>query len=261
MRLAMLAMLVACGQPLGAPKFRAAGNASPRDGGTLHIATVNNIISLDPAIQYDEISSIAVHAMHDTLVGYAPDGALVPHLADRWDVSADGLTYRFTLRAGVVYADGTPIVAADFAYSLARVREMPDSPFGTFISGVTKVGTPSSRELELTLSKRDAAFLYVMAMPFTTPQRKGERPASGPFTLVSWREGERVELAKNARYWDAGNVHLDRIEWLENIPRETQFLMLERGDLDTVDKISTPDYLWLVEQPAWRPLIHRKAVR
>lgn len=257
MRLFALALLAACGQPVGAPKFRAAGNASPRDGGTLHIATVNNIISLDPAIQYDEVSAIAVHAMHDTLVGYKPTGALAPHLAERWEISADGLTYRFTLREGLAYADGTPIVAADFAYSLARVREMPDSPFGTFITAVTAVRTPSSRELEITLTNRDAAFLYVMAMPFTTPQRKGERPTSGPFRLVSWNEGERVELAKNPRYWDAANVHLDRIEWLENIPRETQFLMFERGDLDTIDKVSTPDYLWLVEQPAWRPLIRR----
>lgn len=255
MRALLLTLLVACGSP-GQPRFRAAGNASPRDGGTLHIATVGGIISMDPAIQYDEVSSIAVHALHDTLVGY--DGTrVVPHLAARWEISADGLTYRFWLRDGITYADGSPIVAADFAYAIARAKELPDSPFGTFVASVADVQAPATNELAITLTHRDAAFLYVTAMAFMTPQRKPDRPASGPFTLASWSPGEHVVLVKNPRYWDAANVHLDAVDWLENIPRETQFLMFERGDLDAVERLSTPDYQWLVAQPGWQPLIER----
>lgn len=255
MRALVLALLVACSSPSG-PRFHAAGNATPREGGTLHIATVNGIASLDPAIQYDEVSSIAVHAMHDTLVGY--DGTrLVPHLAQSWNISDDGLTYRFELRGGTTYADGSPIVAADFAYAIARARELPDSPFGTFVASVANVRALSPTELEITLAHRDAAFLYVAAMPFMAPQRKADRPASGPFMLASWSPGEHVVLVKNPRYWDAANVHLSAVDWLENIPRETQFLMFERGDLDAVERLSTPDYQWLVDQPGWQPFIDR----
>ena len=256
MRALLLALVVACGSPSGQPQFRAAGSSTPRDGGTLHIATVSGVVSMDPTIQYDEISTIAVHALYDTLVGYGADNMqLVPHLAERWEISPDGLTYRFTLRAGLRYADGSPIVAADFAYSLARAKDTPDSPFGSFIAGVATIETPSTTELVITLSERDAAFLYVLAMPFATPQRKTDRPASGPFMLAQWSPGEHIELVKNPHYWDAANVHLAGIDWLENIPRDTQFLMFERGDLDTVDKLSTPDYLWLAQQPAWKPFI------
>lgn len=251
MRGLLLLFVVACSAP-GQPRFRAAGNASPRDGGTLHIATVGGVTTMDPSIQYDELSTIAVHALYDTLVGYdAASTRIVPHLAERWDISDDGLTYRFTLRDGLAYADGSPITAADFAYSLERARTTADSPFGPFVAGVATIRALSPRELEIMLAKRDAAFIYVLAMPFMAAQRN----ASGPFQVVSWSPGERIELAKNPHYWDAANVHLAGIEWLENIPRDTQFLMFERGDLDTIDKVSTPDYLWLIDQPAWQPLI------
>jgi ABC-type transport system substrate-binding protein len=271
MRALVLVALVACTPRDHGPTWQPAGNAAPRDGGTLHIATKDPISSLDPTIQYDEISTIAVHALFDTLVGYAPASVkLVPRLAARWVVSGDGLTYSFTLRDGLEYSDGSPVVAADFAYSLERARTTEDSPFGAQLTEVADVRAPAPNQLVIRLAHPNAAFINVLAMPFTTPQRKDHVMAvgreiqhtplgTGPFLLDSWREGERIVLRKNPRYWDAANVHLDTIDWLENISRETQFLMFEHGELDTVDKLSTPDTLWLLEQPAWRPYIKHVA--
>jgi peptide/nickel transport system substrate-binding protein len=214
-----------------------------------------------------------VHMLFETLVGYdAHSMALEPKLAERWEVSADGLIYRFTLRDGLMYSDGSPIVAADVKYSLERARTTADSPFGAMLADVAADGIVAvdARTLEVRLGKPNAAFIYVMTMPFATPQRadhvahageqlRREPLGSGPFVLVSWREGERVELRRNPRYWNVAHVYLDEIDWLENIPQDTQFLMFERGELDTIDKLAAPDYVWIVNQAAWKPYVHHVA--
>ncbi len=265
--LALVALLVACTGDRG-PKFGRAGNATPRDGGTLRYSTLYNLRTLDPAIAYDDVSTPVLHAVFDTLLDYGTDLALVPRLAERWTVSPDGRVYTFAVRAGVTFSDGTALTAADFAYSLERVRAMADSPYGSFLADVTAIAAPAPDRLEITLGKANAAFLYVLAMPFTTPlsrahvERTGEairsRPlGTGPFVLAQWDEGRRVELRRNPRYWNPSRAHVDAIVMLENIPRDTQFMMFERGELDAVERLTPPDLLWIAAQPAWQPYIHR----
>jgi len=111
----------------------------------------------------------------------------------------------------------------------------------------------------------------VMTMSFATPQRadhvaaagdqlRREPLGTGPFVLASWDEGEHLVLRRNPHYWDPERVHLDAIDLFENIPRDTQFLMFERGELDTAERLSSPDYLWVIDQPDWAPYVHRRAV-
>ncbi len=286
----LLVLLVACNAGDRGPKWRPAGHATPRDGGSLRFATKDQVRTLDPTIEYEEVSSYAAHALFDTLVDY--DGAtaadplrVVPELAARWSISPDGLEYRFALRDGITYSDGTPIVAGDFAYSLERALTTADSPFGAFLANVegaadvlagkahhcAGIAAPDPRELVLRLVKPDAAFLFVLTMSFATPQRAahvaeaGEQLrrqplGSGPFVLDRWDEGERLVMRKNPRYWDASRVHLDTIVLYENIPRDTQFLMFERGELDTAERLAAPDYLWVIDQPDWAPYVQQRAV-
>jgi ABC-type transport system substrate-binding protein len=264
--------VAACNGDRG-PLFRPAGNASPRDGGGLRYATNLNVRTLDPAIAYDEITNPVVHAIFDTLVDYEPAVGstglgLVPRLAERWTVSPDGLVYTFTLRPGVTYSDGTPLVAGDFVYSLERVRAMAESPFGQFLAEVASITATSQLELEIRLQHPNAAFIYVLTMPFATPlsrahvERQGpelrNHPlGTGPFMLAAWDEGWELKLQRNPRYWNPARVHLDRIVLRENVPRDTQFMMFERGELDTAERLTPPDLLWVTAQPAWQPYVHR----
>ena len=278
----LLVALLACNADRG-PKFRAAGNTTPRDGGRLRYAMSFQARTLDPSIAYDDVSLIPVHSLFDTLIDYEPDGlGLVPRLAEAWTVSPDGLVYSFTLRAGLVYSDGTPVPAADIKYSLERALSTADSPFGPFLLDVqgaaemldgkardcAGITTPSDRELVIRLARANMAFLYVLTMKFTTPQRRAHVEAAGdqlrrqplgvgPYMLASWDEGRRLVLRKNPRYWNAAQSHLDEIELLENIARDTQFMMFERGELDTAEKLAAPDQLWLDTQAAWQPYVHR----
>lgn len=291
-----LSLAAGCQQRESGPRWGAAGATSPHRGGKLRFSTTDAARTLDPAIAYDEVSLYASQHLFDTLVGYppvsperprkagypSPGVSLLPQLAESWTLSDDGLTLRFALRPGIRYADGVAIVAADFKYALERVLKTGDSPFAGFLSNVEGatalregkatdcrgLRAPDDRHLEIALVKRDTAFLYVLAMKFATPLRKDyvETPgrqvrreplASGPYMLTSWQEGQRMVFARNPHHWDAQRGWLDEITMLENVPRDIELLMFERGDVDTCYQPAAPDYLWLLEQPRWRPYIRR----
>jgi len=282
MRLALLALVAACAPDRG-PRWRPAGQPGPRDGGTLRFAVKDPVRTLDPSIAYDEVSSMPVHALFDTLVDYEPAGTgLVPRLAEHWEVSSDGLVYTFVLRDGARFSDGTPVTAADFAYSLERALATPDSPFGPMLAGIagasdvmagkaahaTGIVAVAPHTLELRLVHPDAALLYVLTMSFTTPQRAAHVAAAGdqlrreplgcgPYVLERWDEGERLVLRRNPSYWDPARVHLDALDLRENVARDVQFLMFERGELDAAERLAAPDYLWLLDRADWQPYVHR----
>jgi oligopeptide transport system substrate-binding protein len=275
--------IAACGPSDRGPRFRAAGATSPRDGGTLRFAIASQVGTLDPTIAYDEVSYYILRPLFDTLVDLSPDGnAIIPRLAERWQVSPDGLVYTFELRPGIAFHDGAPITAAHIKLGLERALSTPDSPFAAHlgdIAGASEmvdrkaracagIATDGDRRLVITLARRYPALLSVLAMPFTTPQRAehiaraGDQlrrmpDATGPFELASWDEGHRIVLRRNPHYHDAARAHLDEIVVLENVPRDMQFQLFERGELDTADKLAAPDHLFVVAEPAWQPYVHR----
>jgi len=283
--LTAIVSLAACAEADRGPKYRGYGATEPHRGGTLTFSNYTNVRTLDPAIAYDENSIYCLHYLYDTLVGYPPGGVeLVPLLAESWTIAPDGRTYTFTLRPGIAFSDGTPVAAADFAGAWRRVLRTEDSPFVQFLDPIDGaaayaagerddlpgVRAVDDRHLEVRLTEPDAAFLYVLAMPFTTPLRDGFVAAhggdlrrsvlgTGPFVLAGWSEGERVVFARNPRYWDPRLPYLDRMVFLENVPRDIAFLMFERGELDTLDRLSAPDWLWISQREDWKPYVHTLA--
>jgi ABC-type transport system substrate-binding protein len=282
--LALVVVAVAACSPVDrGPRFRPAGAVTPRAGGTLRFACGGQLRTLDPTIAYDEVSYFVLQPLFDRLVDISPNGVdIIPRLAERWEVSADGLVYAFDLRPGIAFSDGAPITAAHFKFSLERALTTPDSPFTAYLGdiagaseltggkakaceGITAVG---DRRLVIRLAHANPALLYVLAMAFATPQRAEHvaragdqlrrRPdANGPFELASWDEGSRVVLRRNPRYFDPPRAHLDSIVMLENVPRDTQFQMFERAELDAAEKLAAPDYLFVMSEPAWQPYVHR----
>jgi ABC-type transport system substrate-binding protein len=284
MRRALLVLaLVACSDDR-APRWRAAGATTPRAGGTLRIAFTSGVTTLDPAIAYDEPSFFALHPIVDGLVGYARDGtAIVPMLAERWDVSADGLTYTFHLRKQIKWADGRPIVAADFERALERPLRMEGSPWASHLAGIvgaqdvldkkatdcTGIAALDAQTLAISLTAPNAALLYELALPFAAPitadylvgDRQRHAPvASGPYELVAWDDGRMLELRRRAHYHDPARQHIERVVILENVPRELQFMMLERGELDAAERLTASDLRWIQQQPAWAPHLHTRTM-
>ena len=278
----VLGLAAACNSSMRGPQYRAAGNATPRDGGTLRIATKDR----DPHARSDDrvrrdLDDRAPPAVRDArrLRRREHDDARARTLAERWEISPDGLVVsRSSLRAGITYSDGTPIVAGRLQVqprARARrprtrrsARSSPTSPDERCVAD----DAPHRSRITARTRRRNAAFLYVLTMPFTTPQRadhvartgdqlRREPLGSGPFVLASWDEGERIVLRKNPRYWDAGarppRRHRDA---RERPARHAVPDVRARRARHRRARSRRPTTCGCVEQPAWQPYVHRRAL-
>src|SRR5215475_3575150 len=97
-------------------------------GGRLVFAARQDIDTLDPHVTNRAATRKILIQFLDTLTVIDPtDGGLKPGLAEKWDISADGKTYTFSLRRNVKCHDGTPFDASAMKFSLDR-RQTPLAP-------------------------------------------------------------------------------------------------------------------------------------
>lgn len=230
--------------------------------------------SLDPALSTDVPTGRAVSYLFDGLTRFSPDAKVGPALATRWDVSPDGRTYLFHLRAGVRFHDGTPFHASDVVHSFTRVldpanksgRPWPLYPIAgardfaagktSMVAGVTAVDDSTVR---ITLDTALAIFPKLLAMPVASvipakiPPDFGEHPnGTGPWTLVRWQHDDYVLLAKNPEYFD-GAPKLDSL-MIRIIPEpSTAVAEFESGNVDLL-------YVPEADAPRWEQTDEKKAL-
>ncbi|CAB4807143.1 unannotated protein [freshwater metagenome] len=252
---------------IGAGSAQAAGN-----GGVLKIAFASDPSTFDPQVCYDATCWDNMEMLFNRLYDYTPAGTdLVPQAAAAMPkVSADKLTYTITLRAGMKFADGTPVTADDVAYTFSRIcdpaTKSPVVSFWNAVKGceafskdptgtVSGISVKSPTKLTLTLVQPNSAFVYVMAMPHAsiipsgTGAQQAEKPlGSGPFKFVSFTPGQSIILTKNTNYWNPGHPLLDGVNEALGVTPEVQLLQLQKGDLDLMgDKLPNSSYLAVIK--------------
>jgi peptide/nickel transport system substrate-binding protein len=188
-------------------------------GGTIHLLTQLPLGSLDPrAISSPDALATATALLHRTLTSYAEDrqGAeLVGDLATDTGHSPDGgRTWTFTLRPGLLFADGSPVTSADIAYGIAR-SFAPGSLAPRFLQTyldparryrgpgggrVPGVSTPDARTIRFSFADPHPDLPLVAALPVTTPVPAGRDSwvATGPYQV---KPGSPGTLVRNPR-WD-----------------------------------------------------------
>jgi len=224
--------------------------------------------TLDPALCELNPDLQILHELDEGLTIIATDGTALPGQAESWTVSDDGMTYRFTLRPGLVWSNGAPLTAEDFAWSWRRVvapatgskYAFPFYPVLNAEAIVEGKAAPDSlgvhaldeRTLEVRLKAPTGFFPKLVALPQFSPAyrpavekfgrqytRPGNFVGNGAFRLEEWTPQSRVVVEKSPTYWDAASVTLDRVEYL---PIENQNEELKRyraGELDVSYDIPT----------------------
>lgn len=181
---------------------------------TLRVAMNSDIRSLDPGVNRDDRSDAVVLHITEGLVAYGEKGEVKPLLAQKIDVSADGLTYTFTLRQGVKFHNGEPLTAADVLWSWNRDmapktqwRCLPEFD-GSGLSKVTKVTAPDAHTVVMELEKPSGMFLATLARTDcggTAVLHKASVNAqgdfltpigTGPYQLGEWKRGQYITLTK-----------------------------------------------------------------
>lgn len=183
-------------------------------------------------------------------------------LAKKATVSADGLTWTFTLR-DAKWSNGDQITAQDFVYSWRRsLTPKTASPYAYLFSGVknadaiTKGKLPveqlgikalDNKTVEISLEKPIAYFKVLMAYPLFGPQNQkvvekyGKKYAtnskymvySGPFVIKDWTgTSDKWSFQKNPNYWDKKQVKLDKISYKVVSNPNTGYELYQQDKLD-----------------------------
>lgn len=153
------------------------------------------------------LDQILIDNVYQGLVARTPEQEIVPSLASDYDVSADGLTYTFTVREGVTFHDGQELTPADVVWSLQTARDTPEFRDSQRLAGISSI-TADGQDVTLTLSAPDSTLLWNLTgragLIFKTDDaidRKTAANGTGPFVLDSWKQGDSITFVRNEDYW------------------------------------------------------------
>ena len=137
----------------------------PKDGGTLTLSTISDIVSLNPLFIQDTASSDAAHWVFAKLYDLNREGLVT---AEPWSIAAeepiiseDGLTYTVKLKDYAKWSDGTPITTDDIIFTIETIMN-PDtgSPAISTFDKIESINKISDYEIEFKLSRVYAPFIY-----------------------------------------------------------------------------------------------------
>ena len=227
---------------------------------TLKIIPYADLALLDPAVSAF-ITRNHTLMVFDTLFGVDEQGAVQPQMVEGFTTEPDGLTWTLTLRPGLAFHDGTPVLARDAVASIQRW--WVNDAFGQALAAATdEVSAPDDKTIRFRLKRPFHLLPDALAHPTNTmcaimPERLARTPAtarltemvgSGPFRYLA---AERVPGARNhyARFegyvprqgtasFTAGPriVNFDRVEWITTPDPATQVAALKNGEVDFVEQ-------------------------
>jgi peptide/nickel transport system substrate-binding protein len=179
------------------------------------------------------------------LLTYGFDLAPQAQLAVAWEVSPDGLNYRFKLRENVYWHDGKDFTSADAAFSIEAARAVHPRGRGTF-AHLKQIETPDAHTLVLRLSEPAPYLLTAFAAsetPILPKHLYGDSdPAlspnnnapigTGPFVFESWERGSHAIFRRNAKYWDTAKPQIDQLILRFSPDAQARAIALETGEVD-----------------------------
>ncbi|PLT35833.1 ABC transporter substrate-binding protein [Bacillus sp. V5-8f] len=247
----------------GSSEKGSSGNGGKDGGGVLIYGKGGDAVSLDPAIVTDGESFIVTEQIFETLVDFEKDSTeIVPALAEKWDISPDGLKYTFHLREGVKFHDGEDFNADAVVKNFQRWARSKDeakfayyaSMFGGFEGDeghiIKEVKAVDAKTVEFTLARPQAPFLKNLAMsPFAiaSPSKFdskdfGKNPVgTGPFKFKSWKAGDTIEVVKNEDYWNKELPKLDGVTFKVIKDNSARLNAVIKGEIDLMDGLNPSD--------------------
>jgi peptide/nickel transport system substrate-binding protein len=227
---------------------------------TLRAVMNSDLKILDPIWSGAYVVRDHGYLIYDTLFALDDNGEVQPQMVEKTEVSADKLSYAFTLREGLLWHDGQPVTAEDCVASIKRwaARDVMGQRLMTFTDTVT---AKDARTIELKLKEPTGLVLRALGKPFpnvpfmmpkrvadTDPNKQiSEFIGSGPFIFrrEEWKPGDRTVYIRNPKYRPrlerasglaGGKVaKLDRVEWLHMNDHQQAINALLAGEIDFLE--------------------------
>ncbi|NJD02398.1 MAG: peptide ABC transporter substrate-binding protein [Ruminiclostridium sp.] len=195
------------------------------------------------------------------------DNKTAPGIANKWEISTDGLTYTFHLR-NAKWSDGQPVKAQDFefawkraldpataseyAYQLWYIKNGAEFSAGKAKAEDVGVKAKDDKTLEVLLAAPTPYFIDLMHFPTYMPLRKDiidkyadqwtQKPetyiGNGPYMMSKWVHDSEIVFVKNPNYWDSANVAaIKEIHWKLMSDDAAALSAFEAGEIDLVDAL------------------------
>ena len=227
---------------------------------TLRVADVGDVQSMDPHSLNETLQLSFTGSIYEALVSRGKDMQLVPGLATSWKQTAPTV-WRFEIRKGVKFHDGTPFSADDVVFSFARgAAEGSDMKGYTApIKAVRKVGD-SAVEIETAapfpILPDTLTSLYMMSKKWCE-DNKAERPVdrrkgventasfrangTGPYRLKERQPSTRTVIVRNFAYWDKVEGNVDEVIFTPIGSDATRVAALLSGEIDVMEPVPLQD--------------------
>ena len=218
---------------------------------TITLGMVLEPPNLDPTAGAAAAIDEVVYAnIFEGLTRFGPDGAVLPALAQSWDVSEDGKIYTFHLHTGVTFHDGTTFDAEDVKFTLDRARaedsaNAQKAPF----AGIDTVEVIDPATVTVTLKDADGSFPFNMAWgdavivaPESVADEATHPVGTGPFKFDEWAQGDHITISRYDGYWGTP-AQLSKATFRIISDPTAAFAAMMAGDVDAFPNFPAPETL------------------
>ena len=252
---------------------------------TLKVATEKDISTLNYQKTASTLDMEQISQFMEGLLAFDEQGEVIPAGATKWDISPDGLVYRFSLRKDAKWEDGTAVTAADylfawqeivahktsaFAYTLFPIKNAEKIYQGALAADQLGVTALDDYTLEIILEKPYLSFIYSLATATMFPIKqtfyesvdremfgtsKETILSNGAYNISEYEAASNLFLEKSSTYWDKKNVHIPKVEVYVVKEAATRSVLFNEGNLDImkistdfIEKYQHTDYQMLTKQ-------------
>ena len=219
-------------------------------------------VSLDPHLLRGTSEAQIMKELFEGLVVYE-QGVVRPGSASSWKILDSGLRYRFDLRDGLKWSDGSPLTAEDYVYSFRRaIDPATASAYSWYFSTATiknadsilagkqspeqlGVAAIDAKTLEIQLEKPVSYFLKLIDFPIFLPvprqavekhgkhwAKPGKMISNGAYQLTDWKLNERVVIKRNQYYYNDSETRIDQVAYLPISDQNAEMNRYLAGEID-----------------------------
>jgi peptide/nickel transport system substrate-binding protein len=235
--------------------------ATPTRAETFKFANQGDAISMDPHSLNESLQLSITGNVYEPLVARGKNLELVPGLATDWKQTSPTV-WRFNLRKGVTFHDGTPFTAADVIFSYDRARG-EGSDVKTYVQEIAEIRKVSDYEIDVVTKAPfpilpDVISLWYMVSKKWCEDNRAVQPVdkrksientasfkangTGPFRLRSRDPGIRTTLSRNFNYWDKKiDTNVDEVIFTPIGNPSTRVAALLSGEVDMMEPVPIQD--------------------
>lgn len=231
--------------------------AAPKRGGHFRVGISDFGITdtIDPRTTNTVFQSNLEWQLRNNLAEPGPDGNPVPELAESWEPSKDGKSWRFKLRRGVEFHNGKTLTARDVIYSYSlHTKEGSTSVGKSLVRSIDSIKAEGDDVVIFTLKEANVGFPAITAYGAFYIVPDGETNfekgvGTGGYILEEFRPGIRSIVKRNPNYWKEGRANFDSVELICMRDATARANSLIAGQIDSYNSVPPPTVGLLKRNP------------